>query len=41
MADAPVLLPDGGFFLEQLLRQEPLQRDGMVYNEKGKKRSMV
>jgi hypothetical protein len=40
-ACAPVLLPYWGFFLEQLLKQEPLQRDGMVVNEKEKKRSMM
>jgi hypothetical protein len=38
-ACAPVLLPDWGFFLEQLRKQEPLQRDGMVFNKKGKERS--
>ena len=40
-ACAPVLLPYRGFFPEQLLKQEPLQRDGIVYTEKEKKRSMV
>jgi hypothetical protein len=38
---APVLLPYWGFFLEQPFKQEPVQRDGMVCNEKEKKRSMA
>jgi len=39
-ACAPVLLPYRGLFLEQLFKQEPLKREGMVYNEKEEKRSM-